>query len=256
MPYHRKTVTVIIPAYNEEPSIARVVGGVRALRAPEDQSQRLVDDIIVCNNGSTDNTKAEAIRAGAFVCNEFRQGYGFACLRGMQMLTRAERVTPDYVVFVDGDFSVKADELPSLLNTLTSGHDLVVGCRTLDLQQLHALSPHQRFGNYLASALIRLIWKQPVNDLGPFRAIRYERLLQLDMRDKRFGWTVEMQVKAIQARMRYCEVAVTTQNRIGVSKISGTVKGTIGAAFGIFGKVFQLYWQEARFVASLKSLPE
>jgi len=256
MAYHHRTVTVIIPAFNEAQSIKRVIRGLRELRAPENSRLALVDDIIVCNNGSNDGTAEQAKEAGAFVCSEFRRGYGYACLRGMKMLKRADQAAPDYVVFVDGDHSVNPEELAKLLSQLRAGHDLVVGTRTPKLQHERAISPHQRFGNWLASYLIQAIWKQPVTDLGPFRAIRYNALLQLGMRDKRFGWTVEMQVKAVQAGMRYKEVIVTTQNRIGQSKISGTFRGTLGAAFGIFGKVFQLYWQETRFVASLKSLPE
>lgn len=256
MPYHQKKVVVIIPAFNESPSIAQVVSDLRDLSAPEDSRVALIDEIIVCNNGSTDDTADKAKLAGAFVCSEFRRGYGYACLRGMKMLQHLGRTKPDYVVFVDGDHSVNVEELPRLLSQLISGNDLVVGSRITKLQEAGALSPHQQFGNWLASWLINKIWRQPVTDLGPFRAIRYDALLQLDMRDKHFGWTVEMQVKAIQAGMRYREVAVTTRRRIGVSKISGTVKGTVGAAFGIFGMVLRLYWRESRFVASLKSLPE
>lgn len=256
MPYHQKKVAVIIPAFNEAPSIAQVINGLRDLAAPEDSRMTLIDEIIVCNNGSTDDTADKAKLAGALVCSEFRRGYGYACLRGMKILQHLNRAKPDYVVFIDGDHSVDVGEIYSLLSQLILGNDLVVGSRISRLQEAGALSPHQQFGNWLASWLIKSIWKQPVNDLGPFRAIRYGALLQLDMRDKHFGWTVEMQVKAIQAGMQYREVAVTTRRRIGVSKISGTVKGTIGAAYGIFGMVLKLYWHESRFVASLKSLPE
>jgi len=256
MPYHQKKVAVIIPAFNESPSIAQVVSGLRELSAPEDSRMSLVDEIIVCNNGSTDDTAEKAKLAGAFVCSEFRRGYGYACLRGLKMLQHSGRSKPDYVVFVDGDHSVDVGEIVGLLSQLVAGNDLVVGSRIPRLQEVGALSPHQQFGNWLASRLIKSIWNQPVSDLGPFRAMGYRALLQLDMRNKHFGWTVEMQVKAIQAGMRYREIAVTTRRRIGVSKISGTVKGTIGAACGIFGMVLKLYWHESRFVASLKSLPE
>lgn len=255
MSYNNQTVAVIIPAFNEAKCIALVVTELLALIDPC-SGKRLVDDLIVCNNGSTDETERLAREAGALVFNEFRQGYGFACLRAMQKLTRADTKTPDVVVFVDGDHSVSASELPLLLDAIQSGSDLVVGSRVSHLQESLSMSPHQQLGNYLASKLIRLLWKTPITDLGPFRAIRYRSLKQLNMQDQRFGWTVEMQVKAIQAKMKYSEVPVSSLRRIGVSKISGTVKGTIGAAIGIFSMVFKLYWQESSFLDSLKSVTE
>jgi len=250
MAYKNYSVSVIIPVHNEGPSIGQVVTDLRALSCP-DNNEPLVDDIIVCNNASTDNSVEQAKSAGANVFNEEIMGYGAACLQGIKQLNRNKELKPNLVVFVDGDYSVKSSELPTLLDELISGHDLVVGNRVTDLQEHAALSPHQRFGNYLASSLIKLIWRQDVNDLGPFRAIKYSALMQLGMQDQRFGWTVEMQVKAIQAKMAYCEVPVTTLRRIGVSKISGTVKGTIGAAVGIFGKIFRLYLDEGQFLVSL-----
>jgi len=250
MAYKNHTVSVIIPAHNEELSISRVVSDLMRLRCSE-TNQMLLDDIIVCNNGSTDNTAEQAKLAGASVFDEGFLGYGAACLKGIKQLDREGQSKPDFVVFVDGDYSVKANELPLLLDKLIEGNDLVVGNRVTTMQERAALSIHQRFGNYLASYLIRRIWNKPVNDLGPFRAMQYHSLLQLDMQDKRFGWTVEMQVKAIQAGMSYAEIPVSTLRRIGQSKISGTVKGTIGAALGIFGKVFQLYREEATFIANL-----
>lgn len=251
MAYKKHIVSVIIPVHNEGPSIARVVVGLRHLKCP-DSGHTLIDDIIVCNNASTDNSAEQAEAAGATVFNEKQLGYGAACLKGISKLSRNHELKPNLVVFVDGDHSVKASELPILLDELIAGNDLVVGNRVGHLQESSALSAHQQMGNYLASRLIRLIWNKPVNDLGPFRAINYTSLLQLDMQDKRFGWTVEMQVKTIQAQMAYCEVPVTTLRRIGVSKISGTVKGTVGAALGIFGKIFRLYLQESVFLTALK----
>lgn len=255
MSYNKQNVAVIIPAFNEGLCIGLVVNELLALTDPASGCQ-LIDDLIVCNNGSTDQTERLARQAGAAVFNEFRQGYGFACLRGMAQLGRAGVDSPDVVVFVDGDHSVVAAELLLLLDRIQDGNDLVVGSRASHLQEVHSMSPHQQFGNYLASGLIRALWLQPVSDLGPFRAIRYRALKQLNMHDKRFGWTVEMQVKAIQAKMNYAEVPVTSLRRIGVSKISGTVKGTVGAAVGIFSMVFKLYWQQPKFLASLKSIPE
>lgn len=249
MAFKNRRVAVVIPAHNEELSIGMVVNELRSLMH---DGERLIDEIIVCDNGSTDNTYKFAKSAGAKVIHEFRLGYGYACRRALHMLRRRPSLKPDYVLFVDGDHSVMASEVNSLLQKLHQGFDLVVGSRENERLQRGALSPHQRFGNMLASRLIRAIWKQDISDLGPFRGMRYPALLALDMQDRRYGWTVEMQVKAIQAGYRYAEVPVTTLRRIGVSKISGTVKGTIGAAVGIFGKVFQLYWQEAKFIESIK----
>lgn len=249
MAFKNGRVAVIIPAYNEELSIALVVNELRSLVLDD---VRLIDEIVVCDNGSTDDTARYARLAGARVTHEFRLGYGYACRRALHLMRKRPVQKPDFVVFVDGDHSVKASELIPILDKLHQGHDLVVGTRENTGLQPGALSPHQRFGNRLASMLIRGIWKQNITDLGPFRGMRYNALLALDMQDRRYGWTVEMQVKAIQAGYRYAEVPVTTLRRIGKSKISGTVKGTIGAAVGIFGKVFQLYWQEAKFIESIK----
>jgi len=251
MSYKKHHVSVVIPAHNEAQCIGQVVEGFKNLR--NEVGDGLIDDIVVCSNGSTDNTSELARNAGARVVQEFRLGYGFACLRGLSAIRGVDSTTtPDIVVFADGDHSVAAAETINLLDSIIAGNDLVVGNRETHLQERQALSAHQRFGNNLASALIRLIWNQPISDLGPFRAIRYSKLLQLDMRDERFGWTVEMQVKAIQAGMKYAEVPVTTLRRVGKSKISGTIKGTIGAAVGIFGKIFELYVKQATFLASLK----
>jgi glycosyltransferase involved in cell wall biosynthesis len=255
MSYKHQTVAVIIPAFNESQSIGLVVSELLALKDPVN-GLGIIDDLIVCNNASTDQTESVARKAGAMVINEFRQGYGFACLRAIDMLERQQVKAPDIVVFVDADHSVVASELPLLLDAIQQGGDLVVGSRAGHLQERESMSAHQRFGNYLASSLIRKLWSVPISDLGPFRAIRYRALRQLNMQDQRFGWTVEMQVKAIQAKMNYVEIPITTLRRIGASKISGTIMGTLGAAIGIFSMVFKLYFQESHFLASLKSVSE
>jgi len=247
MSFRNLNIAVVIPAHNEQRSIGLVVSEIVAL---EHDGVPLVDDVVVCDNQSTDNTANIAAHAGARVVQESIKGYGAACLAAMRALTSH---APDIVVFVDGDHSVEASELIELVEKIANGSDLVVGSRNNVLLNKGALSIHQRYGNALASALIRLIWKQKVTDLGPFRAIRYSRLIELDMQDKRFGWTVEMQVKTLQAGFRYAEVPVTTRARIGVSKISGTVTGTIGAAIGIFGKVFALYLHEQEFIESVNN---
>jgi glycosyltransferase involved in cell wall biosynthesis len=256
MPYYHQRVAVIIPAFNESLSIKRVVEELRALKAPQNESLPLIDDLIVVNNGSSDGTAEIAKRAGANVFSEFRRGYGFACLRGVEQLQRPDQLAPNVVVFVDGDHSVDASQLVTLLHAVAEGNDLVVGSRVGHLQEAQSIGLHQQMGNELASGLIRYLWKEPITDLGPFRAIKYPLLKQLDMQDQGFGWTVEMQIKAIQAGMSYKEVSVRSLKRIGVSKISGTLRGTIGAAIGIFSMVFKLYCYETKFLASLKSLPE
>lgn len=256
MPYFNQRVAVIIPAFNEALSIKSVVEELRALTAPQNIDLPLIDDLVVVNNGSTDGTPEIAKQAGANVFSEFRKGYGYACLRGIEQLERPGQLAPNIVVFVDGDHSVDVNELETLLQSINEGNDLVVGSRVSRLQERQSIGVHQQFGNDLASSLIRRLWKEPISDLGPFRAIRYSSLRQLDMQDQHFGWTVEMQVKAIQAGMTYSEVPVRSLRRIGVSKISGTVRGTIGAAIGIFSMVFKLYWREAKFLASLKPISE
>jgi len=257
MTYKKKQVVVIIPAHNEEQCIAKVVQELAELNV-DGSEKSIVDSIIVCDNGSTDQTAEQARQAGAHVVKELKLGYGAACLRAMQEISgftnTSSNLMADIVVFVDGDHSVLVSELPLLLDKLINGYDLVVGNRVPSLQESGALTPHQQFGNVLASALIRFIWKQPVTDLGPFRAITYKSLMQLGMQDQKFGWTVEMQVKAIQLGFRYSEVPVTSLKRIGVSKISGTIKGTIGAAHGIFGKVFNLLWHQTKFRETVKQL--
>ena len=169
-------------------------------------------------------------------------GYGAACLKGISKLSRSKQLEPSLVVFVDGDLSVDASELPLLLDELIKGNDLVVGNRAAGLQQKSALSIHQRFGNYLASTLIRKIWNQPVNDLGPFRAMKYHSLLQLNMQDKRFGWTVEMQYKAASRKLDCIDIDVPYRRRnAGVSKISGSIKGSIKAGYKILMTIFCLW---------------
>ncbi|MDM3871303.1 glycosyltransferase family 2 protein [Porticoccus sp. W117] len=236
--FQQKSVAVVIPAYNEADAIGAVVSDL--LRLENSNGLPLVDDIVVCDNGSTDNTAAIARDAGARVVCEERPGYGAACQAAITALAN-----PDIVVFVDGDHSVCAEEIPLLLVPLENS-DLVIGSRVLGRCEKGALTPPQRFGNWLASALIRLFWKAPVTDLGPFRAINCQALQYLNMEDMAFGWTVEMQVKAAIQGFEVVEVPVTTRKRIGKSKISGTLKGVIGAARGILQTIFSLWWRQRR----------
>lgn len=242
MTYFDKSISLIIPAYNEEQSIGKVITEFLTLTLA-DGITPLIDQIIVCDNASIDNTAELARKAGAEVVYEGKQGYGAACLTAIKALRK-----PDIVVFADADHSILFSEIHLLLNKIDHGADLVIGKRDASLQQKQSLTPQQRFGNILASWLIRLLWKYPVTDLGPFRAITYNSLIKLNMADEKFGWTVEMQVKAIQVGLNVQEVPVSSLKRIGKSKISGTIRGTIGAAIGIFGTIFHLYKNEKQLL--------
>jgi len=200
---------------------------------------RVVDQIVVCDNGSTDDTASIAFASGAIVVKEPGRGYGSACLAAL-----AAPVDKDFIVFVDADHSVVATELPTLLQPLLNGADLVIGSRTLGHCEKGALSVPQAFGNRLASALMRLLWRGQVTDLGPFRAVTNTALTAMHMSDKKFGWTVEMQIRAFQLSLTTAEVPVSTRRRIGKSKISGTVRGVLGAAHGILGTIGKLYWRQ------------
>lgn len=226
-------IDVIIPAYNEEDSIALVVQEIPAA---------LVRDIIVCNNNSKDNTAEVARNAGAVVVDEARPGYGSACLRGMaHIAARPEAEWPDIVVFIDGDHSDYPEQLPEVIAPILNGTaDMVIGSRALGNLEPGSMQPQQIFGNWLATTLIKLIYGVQFTDLGPFRAIRYADLRKLGMNDPDFGWTVEMQVRAAKAGLRSTEVAVHYRNRIGVSKISGTIRGTILAGHKILWTIFKL----------------
>jgi len=212
---HTKRIAVIIPAYNEEQSIGRVIADI-----PE-----WVDRVIVCDNNSTDGTADAARAAGAEVVFEEETGYGGACLRAMDVLQGEE-----VIVFLDGDYSDYPEQMERLVDPLLlQGADIVIGSRTLGRAERGALTPQQRWGNCVACTLIRLIWGHRYTDLGPFRALRYSALAELDMQDRTWGWTVEMQVKAVKQNMTVREVPVDYRKRIGLSKISGTISGVLRA---------------------------
>ena len=233
MPSRPPVIDVIIPAYNEQDSIALVVNEL---------PKAIVRDIIVCNNNSKDDTARVARNAGAVVVDEARPGYGSACLKGMaHIAARPPAEYPDIVVFIDGDHSDYPEQLPELIAPiLNDGVDMVIGSRALGDLEPGSMQPQQIFGNWLATTLIKLIYKTEFTDLGPFRAIRYDKLSALEMCDPDFGWTVEMQVKAAKAGFKTAEVPVRYRNRIGVSKISGTVKGTFLAGHKILWTIFKL----------------
>ncbi|GAA3927063.1 glycosyltransferase family 2 protein [Hymenobacter algoricola] len=225
-------IDVIIPAYNEEQSIGRVLAEIPA---------GLVREVLVVDNNSRDQTGAVARAAGATVLREDRPGYGYACLAGMaHCFARPAAEQPAIIVFLDGDYSDYPEEMPALLAPILRGEaDLVIGSRALGERESGAMLPQQIFGNWLATSLMRLFYGARFTDLGPFRAIRTEALQQIGMQDQTYGWTVEMQLKAAKLRLRSQEVPVRYRRRIGVSKVSGTVKGTLGAGYKILWTIFK-----------------
>ncbi|MCY3722746.1 MAG: glycosyltransferase family 2 protein [Candidatus Poribacteria bacterium] len=224
-------ISVIIPVLNEENAIANVIADIpTTVRSLDGKTEATVQEIIVVDNGCTDNTATIAHRNGARVIAEPRRGYGFACLAGIAALTTTE---PDIVVFLDGDYSDYPTDMPQLLHPILEGKtDFVIGARRADRAR-NALLPQARFGNWLACFLIKHFYGVRYTDLGPFRAIRYPQLLALNMQDKTFGWTVEMQLKAAKQGIPVCEVPVRYRKRIGVSKITGTFTGTLKAGYKI-----------------------
>ena len=233
-----KRVIAIIPALNEATSISLVLGDISSQKY---HGTPIVDRIIVCDNGSTDGTGDVAKQMGAETVHEAVRSYGAACQKALQHYWASDPQEDDILVFIDADRSVDVSELQQLLNPIEQGNDLVIGNRNNDGTETAALTPQQRFGNWLASGLIRILWQEPVYDLGPFRCIRAEALKRINMQDRGFGWTCEMQIRAIQEGLTMVEVPVTAKARIGQSKISGTVLGTLRAGKGILGTVFGLW---------------
>lgn len=208
-------------------------------RVVRDIPANLVQEIIVVNNNSNDRTAHEAAQAGATVLDERIQGYGRACLRGIAY-AQQRQPRPDIVVFLDADYSDFPGEMPTLIAPILNGTaDLVIGSRALGNRQRGSMTPQQVFGNWLATTLLRMLYKVRYTDLGPFRAVRFDTLLALDMQDKTYGWTVEMQLKAAKQGFRSAEVPVSYRTRIGHSKISGTVKGTVLAGYKILATIFR-----------------
>jgi len=222
-------IKVIIPAYNEAASIANVIQEI----------PKNVTEVIVVSNNSTDNTEINAKAAGATVLQEPKRGYGYACLKGMEYIANQDE-KPDILVFLDGDYSDYPEELTKIIAPIIENNiDFVIGARVKSLREDGAMTPQQIFGNWLATFLMKLFFGAKFTDLGPFRAIKYEKLLNLHMEDKTYGWTVEMQLKALKQKLSYVEVPVKYKKRIGVSKVSGTVKGAIFAGVKILGWIFK-----------------
>ena len=225
----KAAVNVIIPALNESAAISKVIGDI-----PD-----FVQEIIVVDNGSTDTTAEMAKNAGATVLHESKKGYGRACLKGLDYLKNLDQKT-DIVVFLDGDYSDYPEQMSDVIAPITDNNmDFVLGSRKKNLSEKGAMQPQQRFGNWLATRLMTLFFNSKFTDLGPFRAIKYEVLNSLDMRDQTYGWTVEMQLKILKQKFTYCEIPVKYRNRIGVSKVSGTLKGTIFAGVKILSWIFK-----------------
>ncbi len=222
-------IKVIIPAHNEADSIAQVIHKI----------PKTVSEIIVVNNNSSDETANTAEKAGATVLTETKMGYGYACLCGMRYVAQQSE-TPDIIVFIDGDYSDYPEDLTKVVQPIINQDiDFVIGARVKEKREQGSMTPQQIFGNWLATFLMRLFFRASFTDLGPFRAIKYDKLLTLEMEDKTYGWTVEMQLKALKKKLTYTEVPVRYKKRIGISKVSGTVKGSIFAGIKILSWIFK-----------------
>ena len=218
-------LAVVIPACDEEEAIGKVLQDI----------PNIAQQIVVVDNGSSDRTAEVARRLGAHVVGEPRRGYGQACLAGIAQLD-----CPDIVVFLDGDYSDYPEDMSALVKPIiTDCADMVIGSRVLGQREKGALLPQARFGNWLATFLIRLLFGVTFTDLGPFRALRYDALMRLEMQDRDFGWTAEMQVKAARLSLRSAEVPVRYRRRIGTSKITGTLSGTLRAGYKILWTIFR-----------------
>jgi len=229
-PQDMPDIDLVIPALNEAASLPLVLADL-----PPGWLRR----IVVVDNGSSDGTDRVATALGADVVHEPRRGYGQACLAGLASLRESD-APPDIVVFLDADHSDHPEELPGLLQPILEGQaDLVIGSRMLGRRERGALLPQARFGNWLAATLIRWLYEMSVTDLGPFRAIRWSSLESLDMQDTNFGWTAEMQVKAARDGLRYTERPAAYRKRVGTSKITGTLNGSVRAGYKILYTVFR-----------------
>jgi glycosyltransferase involved in cell wall biosynthesis len=228
--YPMPIVDLIIPVLNEEASIGLVL---------KDLPGKLLRHVIVCDNGSIDKTMHMAASCGAVVLQEPARGYGNACLKGMEFISQQD-MSPDIVVFLDGDYSDFPEELPSIIKPIIEQKaDLVIGARNSAMREAGSMTPQQVFGNWLACRMIHLLYGHTFTDLGPFRAIAYPKLLELNMCDRNYGWTVEMQVKALKKQLKIMEVPVHYRKRKGTSKVSGTIRGTIGAGYKIIKTILK-----------------
>ena len=223
-------VVVIIPAFNEENAVGKVIADI-----PQDE----VDEIIVVNNNSRDKTSEVALDKGATVLDEPRQGYGRACLKGMEYVA-AKKLLPETIVFLDADYSDYPHQMIDMIRPIQNNQvDFVVGSRALGNREKRAMTIPQVVGNWIATRMLKWMYEVNYTDLGPFRAIRYSSLVALNMKDKTYGWTVEMQAKAAKMNLRYAEIPVDYRKRIGKSKVSGTIKGTVLAGYKIITTILK-----------------
>ena len=224
-------IVVIIPAFNEENAVGKVIREI---------PDNLVEEVIVVNNNSTDKTSEAAEKEGATVLFQEEKGYGNTCLRGIDYLKKERERNTEIVVFIDADYSDFPEQMNELVKPIIENRaDMVIGSRVLGKRDDGSMTFPQLFGNWLATTMMKLFYGASFTDLGPFRAIRYDSLVALNMQDKTYGWTVEMQIKAIKKKLTYCEVPVDYRNRIGFSKISGTIKGTMMAGYKIIFTIFK-----------------
>ncbi|MBV6644467.1 MAG: glycosyltransferase family 2 protein [Cyclobacteriaceae bacterium] len=223
-------IKVIIPAFNEQNAVGLVIDEIPS---------SLVSEVIVVDNGSTDSTYDIAKDKGATVLSEPVKGYGRACLKGLAHIADLDQ-KPDIVVFIDGDHSDYPVQMIQLVQPILDGQaDMVIGSRALGQKEKGSMTPQQVFGNWLATTLMKWFYGTRYTDLGPFRAIRYQSLLEINMQDTNYGWTVEMQLKAAKKGLKTLDVPVDYRRRIGISKVSGTVKGTIMAGYKIIYTIFK-----------------
>ena len=225
-------LSIIIPALNEEKSIGYVIKSI----------PKIYREVIVVDNGSSDKTSKVAFENGAKVITEKNKGYGFACLKGIDYL---KENPPDIIVFLDGDYSDYPEEINKIIEPICKNQvDFVIGSRVKSLRENGSMTPQQVFGNKLACFLMNLLYSSAFTDLGPFRAIKWKTLKELKMTDKTYGWTVEMQLKILRNRIAYCEVPVRYRKRIGYSKVSGTLKGSVLAGVKIISWIFKYYFKK------------
>ena len=225
-------ISIIIPALNEENSIGKVINSL----------PKIYYQLIVVDNGSNDSTRKIAKKNGAIVLIEKKRGYGNACLKGIRFL---KKTPPDIVVFLDGDFSDYPQEIKKIIKPIEQKKvDFVIGSRIKSLREKGSMTPQQIFGNKLACFLLKLIYGGKFTDLGPFRAIKWDTLMDLNMIDKTYGWTIEMQLKVLRKKISYAEAPVRYRKRIGNSKISGTLKGSLLAGIKIIGWIVKYYFKK------------
>ncbi|MCP4460785.1 MAG: glycosyltransferase family 2 protein [Cytophagales bacterium] len=223
-------IRVIIPAYNEENAVGLVIDEI---------PKRLVSEVIVVDNDSSDNTAEAAKKRGATVILQSKKGYGNACLKGMEYIKNSS-TQPDIVVFLDGDHSDYPEKMVELIQPIIGNKaEMVIGSRALGQKQRGSMTFPQIFGNWLSTKLLKLIYGVKYTDLGPFRAIKYSSLLLLHMKDRTFGWTVEMQLKIAKLSLRFVEIPVDYRVRVGKSKVSGTIKGALMAGYKILYTIFK-----------------